>query len=445
MITLLKQPQLYTPSQSPVIFQLQSDNVNILYFQVQVLDSTTNNVIANQRYQVLPNLPHGTAFDLSSILTNLTDYELNVSLNIVEPVTNILQAFKLSIVEKLVSGNDVVSGQSLVTDVYTIWNGGLDQVQYNHYDYNHFVLKSDTGATNSLFLTDKPNYSKLHYHSTELLYAINKDLPSFVMTLRLYDNHNHFIGLYGYTASNVSSAIRINTSPLALATHFNIDFKPVKYFTVQLTDLSGVQKTKLRFYQYEQVRCQDEAVVIVFANSKGGFDSCFFLNPKESVAITKSTMTKYPYGFNSDGIYSNINNNIYNTSQKTLSVDTISTYTVVSQPLNDVDSRYLKQLYRSPEVYVKLSDGTYQPISLVNTTYEVGRVKYSNGLVKQTLQFTAPTGLNIVSYAPLNDDFLPPNIPYVEVESYCYDDSDFPTFGYIEPDENGNAEVEDGI
>ncbi|TWR26908.1 hypothetical protein FPZ42_07690 [Mucilaginibacter achroorhodeus] len=444
MITLIQQPQLFVPVQSPVIFQLQSDNSNILYFEVKVM-TASEMLLANQRYQVFPNQPKKTSFDLSSILSNQTDYYLDVSLNLIEPATEILKDFKLIITEKVVSGNDIINGAAFETDVYYIWNGSLNNTQYNHYDYNNFVLQAFSGATNSLFLTDKPNYSKVHYHSTELLYVLNKDLPSFVLTLKLYDRNNHYIGNYGLTYSNYTTAFRINASPLALATYFNIDFKPVKYFTLQLLDVNGVQKTKLRFYQYEQLKCQDEPVILVHANAKGGYDSCYFINPKEAINVSKTTMTKSSFGFNDSGLYSNINNNIFNSEKRTITVNTESTFTVVSQPLNDVDSRYLKQLFMSPEVYVKLSDGTYQPISINNTSYEVGKVRLSNGLIRQTIQFTAPTGIDIVNYAPLNDDFLPPNIPYVEVDSYCYSDTDFPTFGYLEIDANGDANVEDGI
>lgn len=443
-MTIDKQPQAYSPVYVPNIFQLTSYNPNILNFNVKVLDAATNGLIANQKFQTLPYLSGATAFDLSSILSNLTAFQLNVSGNVVEAVPNLLKGYKLNITENVISGSTIVGVDTIESNAFKVWNGTLNKVQYNNYDYTNFVIQADSGATSALFLTDKPNYSKLHYHSTELLYLLNKDVSGYTVTYKLYDKANHYIGLYSYTGSTYIEALRIQASPVALAEYFNIDFKPVKYFTVQVADLAGNPKTKLRFYQYEQLRCTDEPVIIVFANSKGGFDSCFFLNPKETVNVTKNTIEKYPFRFNSAGDYSNINNNIFNKEKETIGVDAVSTYTVISQPLNDIDSRYLKQLFVSPEVYVKLIDGTYLPITITNTSYEVGRIKFSNGLVRQTLQFTAEPGLRLINYAPTGDDFLPPNIPYVEVESYCYDDSDFPTFGYVEPD-NGDAIIEDGI
>lgn len=444
-MTIDKQPQLYSPANAPNIFQLTSVNPNIINFDVKVLDAVSGNLIANQKYQTLPNLSGGTAFDLSSIVSNITGYELNVSNNIVEPLPDIVKSYKLKINENIVSGNTITTGLTATTITFKVWNASLDKVQYNHYNYSDFVMQSDSGSTQTLFLTDKPNFAKLHYHSTELLYLLNKDVSGYTVTYKLYDRANHYIGLYGYTGSTYSEALRIQASPKALAEHFNIDFRPVKYFTVQVADLAGNPKTKLRFYQYEQLKCSDEPVIFVFANSKGGFDSCFFLNPKESVAITRNTIDLYPYKLNAAGDFSNINNDIFNKEKETLNVDALSTYTVISQPLNDVDSRYLKQLYVSPEVYVKLKDGTYLPVTIANNTYEVGRIKYSNGLVRQTLQFTAQPGLQLINYAPTGDDFLPPNIPYVVVESFCTPETDFPTFGYVEPDADGDAVIEDGI
>ncbi|TFF34393.1 hypothetical protein [Mucilaginibacter psychrotolerans] len=443
-MTIDIQPQPYSPANAPNIYQLTSANPNIINFDVKVLDAVSGNLIANQKYQTLPNLSGGTAFDLSSILSNLTAYQLNVSNNIVESVPNILKAYKLNITENIISGNTITTGATLTSDTYKVWNGSLSKIDYNHYNYNDFVMQAATGATSALFLTDKPNYSKLHYYSTELLYLLNKDVSGYTVTLKLYDKSNHYIGLYSTSASTYSEAIRINVSPMALAEHFNIDFRPVKYFTVQVADLAGNPKTKLRFYQYEQLRCTDEPVIFVFANSKGGFDSCFFLNPKESVSVTRNTIERYPYSFNSAGDFSNISNNIYNKEKETIGIDSHSTYTVISQPLNDVDSRYLRQLYTSPEVYVKLNDGTYLPVTISNNTYEVGRIRYSNGLVRQTLQFTAEPGLQLINVVP-ELTFSPPNIPYVVVDSYCYPETDFPTFGYVEPGADGDAIIEDGI
>jgi hypothetical protein len=443
-MTIDNQPQLYNPANSPNIFKLTSYNPNILNFGVKVLDAANNNLIANQIFQTLPNLSGATAFDLSRILSNLTGFQLNVSGNIVEPV-NLVKSYKLQITENVISGSSIVTVDTITSSTFKIWNADLNPVQYNHYDYNDYVMQADSGRSETLFLTSKPNYSKLHFHSTELLYLLNKDVSGYTVSYKLYDKANHYIGLYTYTGSTYSEAIRIQASPLALAEYFNIDFRPVKYFTVQVFDLAGSPKTKLRFYQYEQLKCNDEPVILVFANSFGGFDSCFFLNPKESISVTKNSIDRYPYSFNSTGAYSNINNKIYNKEKETISIDSLSTYTLVSQALNDVDSRYLKQLFTSPEVYVKLQDGNFLPVQLVNNNYEVQKQRYSTGLVRVTVQFTAPTGLNVVNFAPTGDNFLPPNIPYVEVEAYCYpEDFGQPQFGYIEPDANGEATVQDG-
>ncbi len=332
-MTIDKQPQPYSPANAPNIYQLTSTNPNIINFDVKVLDAVSGNLIANQKYQTLPNLSGGTAFDLSSILSNLTGFELNVSDAIVEPVPQILKSYKLGITENILSGNTITTGVTSITTSFKVWNASLNKVQYNSYSYSDFVMKADSGSTSTLFLTDKPNFSKLHYHSTELLYLLNKDVSGYTINYKLYDRANHYIGLYGYTGSTFAEALRIQASPKALAEHFNIDFRPVKYFTVQVADLAGNPKTKLRFYQYEQLKCSDEPVIFVFANSKGGFDSCFFLNPKESVSVTRNTIERYPYSFNSAGDFSNISNNIYNIEQETIGIDSHSTYTVISQPL----------------------------------------------------------------------------------------------------------------
>ncbi|MES2265584.1 MAG: hypothetical protein V4520_02410 [Bacteroidota bacterium] len=443
MITILKQPNKYTPASNPVIFQMNSNDPAIQFFQVQVL-ADDNSVIVSLRLFTTPDNRTGSYTDLSGILSNVVDYQLLVTPNMVDNPSKLIQAYKLKITEKLYTEHGIIDGVTITTNLFYVWNAELNPVLFNAYNFNNYVITGTTGTT-AQFLTSKPNYTKVNGATSEYLYLLNDNLNDAVISYKLYGNHTQLIGSYAISGVTLSRISRIDVSPKAISDKFVVDLTPVKFYTVQVKDLNGLNKTNLKTYTYEIPKCNRLPVEVLFANKLGGFDSFSFYAPRESVDVQKTTITRNPYVFDDAGNYTNVINGVMNPTTDTINSTSTSKYKVISAPLTDLETVWLKELIQSPKVYVRLSNSLMYPVQITNTNYPVLQKKFSTSLMRLEIEMSAPSGIELTSVSDLNANYNPPSIPYITIEGYCYEDECLPTFGYVEPDSDGEAIIEDGL
>jgi hypothetical protein len=437
MITINQAPAPYTPSNNPIIWAFSSDNAAISFFQVQVLASD-NSVITNLRLYTSPDNRLSSFIDLSPILKNTVDYQLLPSANITDNPANMVQAYKLVIIEKLYTANGIINGTTTVTNLYYTWEGELNSIAFNSFDYQKFTLRTISGET-AAFLTNKPNYCKVNSTTSEYLYTINENLTQCTINYRLYSESNQLYGNYIVSGITLSNASRIDVSPATISNHFQVNLSPVKFYTVQITDRDNVAKTKPRVYMYEHITCQKQPVTLLWGNKVGGFDSFNFYAPRETINVTKTTIAKNPYKFNSNGTYTNVSSNVMNEDTSVINVASTSTYKLVTEPLRDVESVWLKELIQSPKVYVKLPNSVMMPVQITTSNYPVLQRRYQSTLMRLEIEISAPTGIDLAAIPDAANNYNPPTLPYIEVDAYCFDDTDTPSFGYIFPDANGNT------
>jgi len=435
MISIVKQPQSYSPVYTPQVFQLTSDNANIIYFKCNVVDAVTNNIIASQRYFTLPSYTQGTVFDLSSLLSGLVDSQLVPGALIVEP-KNIYQGYYLQITEAITSGNTVITGATASTTNYTVWNGTLNRVQYQNYDYNKYLF--NTGYTGStVFLSNKPNYTTLNCNSREYLYGFISGFTG-TAVFRLYDSQSLLLGTYTQDFPTGITAFRIDVSPDSIETNFGVSLSGVSYYSIAIND-GTVQKSELKIYKYLAGYKNQIPIEILFANKIGGFDSFTFFNPQETIDVNKTSINTYPFKFNSSGVYSNEDNNVFNLDTEVINVAITSTFSVVSGVLTDTLGRYLTELIESPKVYVKVLTGEFLPIQITTTNYKILQKRYSTSNNRLSINFTIDSNADIL-VEETSTAYLPPNTcptPTVTV----FNGADTYSFGYVEPDSNGNATI----
>jgi hypothetical protein len=404
MITLNQTPDKYTPVSNPIIFQMSSDNSSIQFFVVSVQDNL-GNVIINQRCYVSPRNLTSSYTNLSNILFNTVNYQMIDTLDVVTSTPDLIKAYQLVITEKLYSGGQIVDGLTLTTGVYYAFNGLIDKVNFTSYDYNNYVITSTSTQTH--FLTNKPLVGTLYHNSTEYLYFLNDGLLGNAV-FNLYTSNNVLIQTNSLPISSGSTANRIEVSPGTLnevfsdfdavfADEFN-DIEPVStiyYLNVAIYDLSGHIKSVTRTYILKDYPCSYVPVQILFGNALGGFDGIIAFNPREQIDITKTSIQKNPFQQdNSTGLFTDISNGIYNNDTETINVNSISTYKVITDPLSDIESFWLKELIKSPQVYILLPTGSYLPITITNVSYPVQQQRFNQSLVRLEITFTIPdTGI----------------------------------------------------
>jgi hypothetical protein len=419
MISIVQQPQKYSPVNNPQIFQIKSDRLYFAYFQVKVLKSD-NTVIAYQKFNPLPSLPDGSVFDLSSILSNLVDNQIVNTTNIIEPVNQMLTSYKLEITEwyqgttttggalPLVIPNGIVqSGSTFTTSLYNVWNADLQRTKLTNYNSTDYVVSS--GSTQAKFLTNKPLVSNIYKNNIEYLYLLNDGTTSFVKFDFYGAGHEHLgsHSLSGITSSN--KAYRINIDSSILGTYFGDDFNNLygdqfdmmfdlpfgdyydvnssNYFTVQIVNASGNSKSELRTYILKSLTCLS-SFQLFFSNNLSGIDNIQLFNPKESISNSKTSFKSYQYKLN-EGSHSDVIGGIYNSINRTITSNTISSYKAITGVLSDENARWIKDIINASEVYVRIENGFFLPVSLSTTSYNIQSRKYSTNNNRLELEFTS--------------------------------------------------------
>ncbi|GAA4907098.1 hypothetical protein [Mucilaginibacter defluvii] len=408
MISIDKQPQNFTPANSPIQFKFTSEKPGTLYFNVQVLDGETGGLIANQKYQSLPNLNNGAVCDLSSVLNSFVYSQLLPSVDLLQPVSKLVKAYQLSITDNYLSGSTVVTGSTLTTDIYNVWNAEFDRIQFTDFAYMDYAVNALSATIK--FLNDKPQISNTYRGSNEYLYFLNAGINGKV-EFKFYGFGHTLLGshsLSGITAN--TKAYRLNVSPNAIQNYYgnalsnlygnysfdemftdtfgsNYGINNANYYTVQILDSNNNPKSELRTYILKNDKCIGEPVQIVFSNRLGGFDSVTMFNPAETISVEKSIIKTYPYQINSAGDYTNITDGVYNETDVVYHKVSESTYKVFSDVLNIKTAQWLKSIIDSEKVYVKLSNGVFLPITINNKSYNLNNKQYSTGNKRLELEF----------------------------------------------------------
>ena len=134
------------------------------------------------------------------------------------------------------------------------------------------------------------------------------------------------------------------------------------------------------------------------------------------------------YNINSDDEYSDINDTVFNPSDKIISNKPTTVTRVTSKELTDAESYWLQELFRTKQLFIELSDSSLACALLNNTTYQIPRLKYRrNELNTISIDFTLaegiiPTGAhayaikkNSLEFIDSQMDSIDDNLPNYEI------------------------------
>lgn len=382
-ITIINTPQLFTPSKNPVIWQLQSATSSILYYDVSLVQSGTNYTINNQNYFTTPDYRQGSYMNLSGLLKNTVRPDIDGEVNTFSKAKpNTIFSYRIDVTEVLVGSQSYVNGSTYSSSTMNVFNGDLNRVGFKNYDYNNYVVK---GSTSSIkFLTYKPNKSEVNQYSLEQLYFMHNGLTSSLNAVLTTYNSNDSIkqsytqSISGLTSSNM---IRLQVSPRAILGQFGVTFSTGEYYTIHL-DRNGSVVSENRLYKYKELGCRLEPVNMLFANSLGGVDSYQFVNPQETISVTKVTANKNTFKIDG-GVYRDYTGStvpVFNTNEEVINVSTNANYVANSKILTDAETYWLQELFISDSVYVELlnpNDLALVPVTVKDTSYNIKRQKWN--------------------------------------------------------------------
>src|SRR5690606_18666445 len=112
-VTITKQPYKYAPSQNPIIWEFESNNVQTVYFDI-IIKNADNQQLLSKHKIFLPPSSTRSFIDISKVLDNLTITQIDNT----ETVFKSLAGTLGYIVEVTgYNGNGVVTDPKIITNV----------------------------------------------------------------------------------------------------------------------------------------------------------------------------------------------------------------------------------------------------------------------------------------------------------------------------------------
>lgn len=392
MITIVQKPNKYTPADNPVLFQFESDNPDIVYFKLEVLEATTEYTISRLEPTTSPFYLNGSYQDIGMILSNFVKWQIkNDTTEKFYLCPNEILKYKVRITERgYVDGvmSDLDAPYESTDDFY-VWNANFERFSFDNQAFKNYILES---GSQKHFLTYKPDRTVVNQYSFEQLFFLHDSETTLYAQIQCYPTS---LGYFAtpLTDEDTNHIYAVNVSPKALVDAYSVDLSTLEYYTVSISSLSGVI-SKTRTYIYKPLPCHLEPINIIWENSLGGMDSYTFINPQETLNVTRTNIKKYPYRI-TDGIYSNKSDGNYNVTDEIINSTPVITVKAWTQILSDAEVSWLSEMVKSKQLFVELSDRTLVPINLVNTSYNYQRTKYLQGNVNN-MQFEFTFSENII-------------------------------------------------
>lgn len=111
---------------------------------------------------------------------------------------------------------------------------------------------------------------------------------------------------------------------------------------------------------------------LVWLNPYGAYDSqSFGMVSKKTIELTKKEYQRLPWQINASGEVSYQANNVYYGGKKGYGAITMTRLQLTSHLLNAEEYDWLSELFKSPEVYIYLSDQSkFMPVTITDNSYE---------------------------------------------------------------------------
>lgn len=417
-ITILKIPELFSPSGNTLSFSFSSDNPDLAYFKVEVLEANSGGLIGIYNIIPTPDNPTSAFINLSKIIDSYVKYRfVEYDSNLIDVLTSPVIRYQLRITEVSIVYGLEVEGLQEVTEPRYAFDAELDVMSLRRWFSDDFAFP--TSGSQISFLTQKPDRAEIFNDSQEGIYFLSS-LTSGSLKAKYEFLNPTGVSLLTYTASialtfpgqffPIGKEYRLNLSPAKLATETGVDFDLVGSFKVGLIDGGGNEVSQVRTYKYKKRPCHLIPINIYWINQYGVLESYQFHNPEYSLDVTRHTLKKSPYSIIDNQIV-NYEGNVFNTQNEILKVNPSLKVKVYTRDLSDVESKWLSRIVTSKQIYIQVSDMII-PVLLIDSSYSMMRRKFVSGLnIKEfTFQFPDNVTLNYIDEVEYSNDTRPSNI-----------------------------------
>lgn len=350
-VTLVSEPGAHQPAYNPIEFSFSSTNVTKCDF-VFIGDVYVNGTFAI-RLKSFPDINGIGTFKLERVLQDFVSYNFNPQVITFASNPQSICDYQLKIMERYNSeddctGTSVLSSILLTTDKKYSWNGALQYHEFPSYVEGDL----DTESQVSRFLTNAPDDIRISlndYFTLKIIQGVVSGAGiSRSMVVRTYSASGTLLGTFTKnnsfynTTTTGSMLVTVPIGPKNIDTFVTIGSN-VAYYTVVIKDNSGLNITETRKFIIDN-RCEKfKSYRFFWLNRLGGFDAItFYLRSFRKLDITKSNYTKllstgYTIGERGDTI---------------IGVTANESYTSATDWLSEDESKWVEELFTSPEVYV---------------------------------------------------------------------------------------------
>lgn len=380
-VTILQSPQIYTPSDNPVVWVFSSDQTtqpNFYYLVEVFIDSVS---IEKHRIYVESGIKaHFNAQQITSLKTDVIGYY---------QFSNDMQNNTLvSISVTEMYGTTISSGASATTSDITVYKSKLKKADFIDYDYNNYIV-SNTGVD---YLTLFPRTEQFKCGIDEMLFlSIMSDNETCTFNCSTYDESGTLISSGNYSLPTHKMTI-FGTDPTWINTMIpSLVFTNVHYYEVNVTS-SGNTET-LRIYIDKDCTYKTHKR-LHFLNSLGAIDSFTFgLIAREKYKVKSFGYERQFGGFDSSGNYTF---DMYKGTVIDYLKQFSKTVELTSDWLNEEVQNWLsKELYASPLVWIE-EDRKFYRCKVTNTEFDK-KIQENDMLFQEvvTIELESDTSVNV--------------------------------------------------
>lgn len=424
-IAIPKQPYKFTPASNPVLWQIISDSLYLVYFTCEVKEAISGVTIQRLDLYPSPNNLKGVYIDLSRILSNYVKYQFKgFTENLLDSFDTNLLKYSLTFTEKnlymTVDGPIIGDGEITTTAGDYVFYGELDKISFKSYRQNRFVVQ-DGKMIN--FLTSKPDKVLVNNYSNEGLFFFQDNFNKAISAkYSFYSNSNVAIGTYIATLNTANQTnkklFRINTSLKTLKDKITaINFSNVSYFTVQLIDSGNTPLSELKTYLVEDIPCSLTPFNIIWVNQFGVLETYQFVNSESTLSVTKNIIQKNPNKANDIGVISNYADNVFNVVDEVLNSTTEQIIRLNTRVLSDYSLKWISGIINTKQCWIEVYNDLFVPVLVNDTSITLTNQRYLTQPNVKQISFKLSDGF-VPDSTVYNSNNIIPQIESVNTDFY---------------------------
>ena len=383
-ITIQSSPQNLNTACNPCVFTFSSTNTGQTNFSFLV-ELTVNGSI-HSFHQVFAEDSNYGKFNCSEILKNILFSDIIVDGSLTTNYSNAICSYSIRVKEKY---GDPVAEQGSWTSSSTLraYNGSLKHQDWISYVYTDYDMINKKGA---LFLTAFPRAEVYHCSLTESVFLgyLVSTAAATTLTVELFDVTGSSIA--SDTTASLLSGYYLNVidaSPQSIIDNTTItsgNFDSCYYYTI-LAKTGAPNEYTEEFKIYLDTSCsQYTSRRLHWLNKFGCWDSYTFNKySEESGDVISSSYQTEKGNWNASNAWVY---NQYAGESKSFAKVSVNKMLLNSDWIKEDKHNWLMEsLLESPKVYLEISQGVFEPVTVTNQSWTKKR-KIRHGLIQESVR-----------------------------------------------------------